>query len=670
MKKRKKLYKKFALAIALFLIFLQTQICLAGKKEENQAQTDKTKQEESAIYGIGSISKMFPTVAIMQLVEQKKLDLDTPVVQYLPEFEMKDKRYKKITPRMLLDHSSGLMGTSDYNAMLLGECDSTAHDEFLERLKKQRLKADPGEFSVYSNDGFTLAEILVEKVSGISFTEYIDKYISKKLEMTDTYTPASDFDRKRQAKGYYNQKNMELPNEYLYEIGAGGILSTAEDLCKFGQIFTEKGTKVLSTKSVEEIASPQTNHSYFQTDEIGKITYGLGWDCVFSFPFQEEGIKAVTKGGDTKVYHGNLTVLPEENLVAAVLSSGGTSTLDQLMVNDMLKGVLKQRGQEVKTEDLLFPELKKDADLSQWSHYEGYYIAQGLLKVRFQNGALYISTLDQKRNVTQEYLPAEGNVFVSTNGDYISSSGELLSTEGGLRGKTILSFQEGSNQEIYLCVNGSEVYSGLGQMITASPLAQKVENLVLSKEIESAWKERDGVKYYLIDEKATSSSYLEAETTMRMSKEGEGYFRNAKIIDKNWAQAFVKIPMMMGRDLIDYHFYTEDGKEYMEMKNGGKEKECLKKRYLSEKSIKILSDRECSIRLEEKERTRWYQIGEKLSGELIKIEVPVNGAYFIYDTNDRLTASSILINEKEGARLPDGGKIAFVGKEGDIFEVQ
>ena len=66
---------------------------------------------ESPVYGAGSVSKIYTTVAVMQLAEAGKLELDTPVVKYLPAFKMADPRYKDITVRMLLNHSSGLMGS-------------------------------------------------------------------------------------------------------------------------------------------------------------------------------------------------------------------------------------------------------------------------------------------------------------------------------------------------------------------------------------------------------------------------------------------------------------------------------------------------------------------------------------------------------------------------------
>ncbi|NLE27755.1 MAG: serine hydrolase, partial [Clostridiaceae bacterium] len=72
--------------------------------------------DNKSIFGIGSISKMFPTTAIMLLSDQGKLNLDEPVATYLPEFKMADERYKEITVRMLLNHSSGIMGSLYVNS--------------------------------------------------------------------------------------------------------------------------------------------------------------------------------------------------------------------------------------------------------------------------------------------------------------------------------------------------------------------------------------------------------------------------------------------------------------------------------------------------------------------------------------------------------------------------
>ena len=177
------------------------EITLSGalgvySKTENRALT------EDILYGIGSVSKIYTTAAVMQLVEEGKVDLDQPVTAYLPEFTMADSRYRDITVRMLLNHSSGLMGTTNRNAFLLNDTETDATADLLEELRTQTLQADPGAYSVYCNDGFTLAELIVERISGMDFADYIAAYITGPLALESTFAPGDDFDTSRLAKTY------------------------------------------------------------------------------------------------------------------------------------------------------------------------------------------------------------------------------------------------------------------------------------------------------------------------------------------------------------------------------------------------------------------------------------------------------------------------------------
>ena len=153
-------------------LFLLTPL----NKSHKFGKNDKPLTNDT-IYGIGSVSKVFGAVAVMKLVDEGKIDLDTPLVQYITDFKMKDERYKHITPRMLLNHSSGLRGTRSPNDSLFEDNDPYAHDTILQTLSDQTLKSDPGAFSVYCNSGFTLAEILVERVSNMSFTTFVHRGI-------------------------------------------------------------------------------------------------------------------------------------------------------------------------------------------------------------------------------------------------------------------------------------------------------------------------------------------------------------------------------------------------------------------------------------------------------------------------------------------------------------
>jgi CubicO group peptidase (beta-lactamase class C family) len=240
----------------------------------------------STQFNIGSVSKIFTAAAIMQLVEAGKVDLDKPVVDYVPDFTMADSRYKNITVRMLLNHSSGLPGTDIYNGFATA-VDPDFLANFMVYLANSNLKDDPGVVSVYCNDGFTLAEVLIEKVSGQSYAEYLNQHIFSKSGMDDSscyFKP----DNPNIALKYNNDDGSALPAEYVNLMGTGGISSTAADLCRFGNALLTN--KIMTAESFTEYTSPQYGP---ETVPSGTpiTNYGLGWDMVAVADFAEQGIQ-------------------------------------------------------------------------------------------------------------------------------------------------------------------------------------------------------------------------------------------------------------------------------------------------------------------------------------------------------------------------------------------
>ena len=308
-------------------------------KTENRALTD------DILYGVGSVSKIYTTVAVLQLAEKHRLSLDAPVTRYLKDFKMADPRYKDITVRMLLNHSSGIMGTGLGGAILFGEADTSATDGLLESLSTQRLVADPGAYSVYCNDGFTLAELVVAAVSGLDFMDYVDKYILDPIGLDDTFAPGGDFDVSRLAKTYRGDDTRALPADSLNAIGAGGIYATASDLAAFGGALT--GTELLSQSSLDAMAYPEYSRGIWPEDTLDSLAYGLGWDNMEWYPFCQSDIQALVKGGDTLYYHAGLVVLPEHDMAAAVVSSGGVSTYNEMVANQLLIAALAKEGVSV-----------------------------------------------------------------------------------------------------------------------------------------------------------------------------------------------------------------------------------------------------------------------------------------------------------------------------------
>lgn len=650
-----------------------------GKSETMKGNSDKNKNidgyenNEKKIYGIGSVSKVYTAAAVMKLVDEGKINLDDTVVKYVPDFKMDDERYKYITIRMLLNHSSGLNGGTTCNTILLGDNSTYNHDNFLENLKDQKLKAPPGEYSVYCNDGFTLAEIVVERVSGMSFTEFIDKEISIPLGLNNTKTPQSNINQETVEKIYFNQSSLELPYECANVIGSGGIYSTAEDMCNFSKIFMNSNNEFLSQASKNAMMNPESDKdSYGVINGDSVFKYGLGWDSVNTYPFNKYNIKAISKGGDTNSFHGNLTVLPDNNMSAAVLSSGGTSTFNQMVAQELLEAMLEAEGVIDETSQYNPVSGNENKDIpEEIKKNAGIYSGDKMLKVSFsEDNKLLISTVDNEINVTHEYVYTDEGYFISTNGNYISPEKGMVSAQNGSIGSTKLYFKKESNGKTYIYVQNYESYPGLSHTAMALPYAQKIEENRISQEVLDVWKKRDDKKYYLISEKYTSSNYLlksrisikiDLSETMNGYLKNYGLFKNNKIINENYSEDFIKIPGVIGRDTNDFSFYTKNNTEYLKL-------EAAKQQFISEDAVKDLNFKNSKIEIDAN-NAKWFKISKDDEGKQINIKVTGKGSYFIYDKYDNCIDSSLIKNKDNKVLLPSNGKIVFAGEQGTDFEL-
>jgi CubicO group peptidase (beta-lactamase class C family) len=623
----------------------QGEIVISGQSGV-YAKNNDTKLDSGHMYGIGSVSKVFTAAAVMQLAESGEINLDKPVVKYIPEFKMADPRYKDITVRMLLNHSSGLMGSTLSNSMLFGDSDTLSMDMLLENLKSQRLKADPGAFSVYCNDGFSLAQLLVERVSGLSFSEYLGKNISEPLQMTNTKTPMDQFDRVQLAKVYKAGSDTELPADTVNAIGAGGIYSTAEDLCRFAQIFqygTDNG--VLSKTSAKAMAESEYRSGLWYPESNSLISYGLGWDSVDTYPFKEYGIKALVKGGDTMLYHASLVVLPEKNMSMAVVLSGGASVYGQTFAQGILLQALLAKGEisEIKADKTFTMPVKAEMPESE-KEYGGFYaFSGGIVKIEVStSGTLSIYNGNAP---TQKFLYTGDGKFYSSDGS------------------TYLSFQKESNGNTYLFMQSYGSLPGLGQLADSNYQVQKVEENSLSKKVKTAWNNRVGKRYFLLNEKFSSQTYALSSpiTKLELTEGIKGYCYGAKIIDENLAQPQVQLPGLTGRDLSDLQFNTKSKTEYLRI--GGA-------LFVREEAVKPMSDKTSfQVTIGADGYSKWYKIGSASEGRKVKVTLPKKASFSVYDKADICTYSS-LISDTTSLTLPEGGYIVFAGAQGAKFTVK
>ena len=602
-------------------------------KQENRLLTTEN------LFGIGSTSKMFTTAAMMRLADQGKVDLDRPVTDYIPEFTMADERYQDITVRMLLNHSSGLMGSTYGNGFLFDDADTQAHDTLLDDLATQTLKAAPGAFSVYCNDGFTLAEIVIERVSGMSFTDFIHQEITGPLSMAHTKTMQDDFDRSSIVRTYNPYApEQETPTDAVNIIGTGGVYATAEDLCRFAQIFTGEAD-VLTDASREATFHKEYADGQWLDVENNTVGYGLGWDSVDLYPFNLYGIQAVTKGGDTLLMHNSLIVLPEYGLSAAVSSSGGSSAYCQMLATSLLLDQLEEKGiitERLSALDSFTPaeQTALDADMKQ---YEGLYgDSTSLMRLTMDDAG----TL----TLTNAYAPTQAQTYI------YCGDGLFKHETGALE----LRFIE-QNGRTYLTARGYSAIDGLCDVVSETYYLEKLPENAVTDEMQTAWAAREGKAYVSVTDKASSQLYMSGLPMLGIGTV-DGYLLSNPLTSGSRADVAIQIPMMGGRDTSPFVFETIDGAEYMHYTDG---------LYMDISAVPdIYTGTQSHLTIQPNGCNRWYNLPEVLDGKTMSIQGSESTGFVVFNAAGQTVNQSAVTGDTQ-VILPGGGAIVFCGDAGD-----
>nr|WP_299343396.1 serine hydrolase domain-containing protein [Allomuricauda sp.] len=236
---------------------------------------------------IGSLTKSITAVAIMQLVEQNKVSLDTPMVHYLPDFRTADKEMSdKITVRMLLNNTAGLKS----NPVPSYRPSTKALEHVFESLKTTFLAREPGASYEYSNTDFSIAGLLIQRLTGMSYEAYVEENIFAPLQMKSSISNSLALDTSASFQGhYYGPKPLPSLNRGFVKSGeyvpAGSATqSTVEDLGNYLIALLQggrfKGKEVLSEESIKHLWHPNISFQGLSKADGGngkKYQYGLGW---------------------------------------------------------------------------------------------------------------------------------------------------------------------------------------------------------------------------------------------------------------------------------------------------------------------------------------------------------------------------------------------------------
>lgn len=252
----------------------------------------KTLNNEYSGFSLASVSKIFTSTAILQLKEKGKLKLDDFIIKYFPDFP-----YPEITIRHLLTHTSGLPEVEIFRQQIQDNPNKIfTNKDLLPTLKNLKLPLDfkPNDKYQYTNANYILLALLVERVSNISFQEYLQKNIFSPAKMANTYFQKdnSEIRNKNRVIDYdypflfsTELENVDSLKNYRIRmlnlsgfVGNGNIITTTTDILKFDQILYTG--KLIKQASLNEALTPNklNNNQTVQTNLRGeKASYGLGW---------------------------------------------------------------------------------------------------------------------------------------------------------------------------------------------------------------------------------------------------------------------------------------------------------------------------------------------------------------------------------------------------------
>jgi CubicO group peptidase (beta-lactamase class C family) len=264
-----------------------------------------------AVFEIGSITKQFTAAAILQLRDAGKLSLDDEITKWIPDFPATH----RITLRRMLDHTSGIKGITELPEFGAMARSMWPRDSAVALIKRQPPHFAPGEAAIYNNSAFWLLGLVVEKASGMSYEDYVEKNIFAPLGMKRSMYCNSDEVVERRAHGYGVQGGMvrRAPmNIHRWPYAAGSLCSTAGDLVTWMKAL--HGGKVLSKQSYAEMTSPA------KLNDGTELNYGMG----IGVGRDPGGRRFIGHGGAITGFNAEATWYPDADLyVVYMVNSNG-----------------------------------------------------------------------------------------------------------------------------------------------------------------------------------------------------------------------------------------------------------------------------------------------------------------------------------------------------------
>lgn len=292
------------------------------------------KNDTDTKHRLGSISKQFTAMLILQLAAEGKIDLHAPIDNYLPDYP--NDHEPKITTHHLLTHTSGIPNYTSFEGFFKNDSrDPYTPVEFLDVFKDKKLDFAPGEKFNYSNSGYFLLGVLIEKASGKSYETLLHENIFTPLEMTGSgYDHHKDI-LKNRATGYEKYGDGFINSNYLdmsIPYAAGSLYSTVEDLYIWDQALY--GNKMLSKEDMDLYFKPQIK-------AFGDAKYAYGWAVGYDkIGNTTDSIYTISHGGGINGFNTIISRAPSDKSLVVLLNNTGSAPLNQMTrsIRAILKG--------------------------------------------------------------------------------------------------------------------------------------------------------------------------------------------------------------------------------------------------------------------------------------------------------------------------------------------
>ena len=243
---------------------------------------------------LASVSKSFIATAVMTLVDARRVDLDRPVVDQLPEFRLADPRAARITVRQLLNQTSGM---ADSTTDIPRTWTAKSLRDMVKTLDTATLATEPGQEFHYHNPNYGTAARLVETVSGQPFPDYLRDHVLTPLGMTS---------HDRVEDGYTEVYGTWVARPELPHFDGDLVVSTANDMGRWLIAHQGKGPRLLSDESLRTLHTPP-----------GDGTYAMGWGV----ETPEEGHERLTHSGNLFTYTAAQAIVPDTGYGFAVMTN-------------------------------------------------------------------------------------------------------------------------------------------------------------------------------------------------------------------------------------------------------------------------------------------------------------------------------------------------------------